>query len=270
MAIEVTTLDIPELEPYRTLRRPEEHWQRKIFVAEGEKVVRRLLQSKLHIVSFLMTHAWKEQLFPENTKEIAPVYVASKELLETIVGFPLHQGIMAVAQMPAPGSFKKFLHKKKDFLLVGLDRITSSENVGVIVRSCAAFGVDAIILDRTTSSPWLRRAVRSSMGGIFHVPVFQVKDLAEELNGLKQTHGFSVKAAHPAGSEHLKSSSLKGNVIVVFGSEAAGLSEGVLAQADEKIRIPMLNDTDSLNVATAAAVFLYEANRQRHEHPPDL
>ena len=74
-----------------------------------------------------------------------------------------------------------------------------------------------------------------------------------------------MKAAHPSGHQNLKSSTLTGNVIMLFGSEASGLSESVLKQADEKIAIPMLNDTDSLNVATAAAVFLYEANRQRHE-----
>jgi TrmH family RNA methyltransferase len=104
------------------------------------------------------------------------------------------------------------------------------------------------------------------MGGIFHVPVYQVDEMAQQLTTLKQKYGFQVKAAHPTGSESLKSAKLTGNVIVLFGSEAVGLSEEVLEQADEKIAIPMLNDTDSLNVATAAAVFLYEANRQRHEH----
>jgi tRNA G18 (ribose-2'-O)-methylase SpoU len=266
LPIQIENLELPELEPYRTLRRSTDHWRKQIFVAEGEKVVRRLLESRLQIVSFLMTTEWQKQIFPESSGEIAPVYVASKELLETIVGFPLHQGIMAVAKMPPEESLQKFLETQQNLLLVGLDRITSAENVGVIVRSSAAFGVNAILVDRTTSSPWLRRAVRSSMGGIFHVPVFQVRGMADVLVQLKAKYGFQVKAAHPSGRGSLKSSTLTGNVIVLFGSEAAGLSEEVLEQADEKIAIPMLNDTDSLNVATAAAVFLYEANRQRHDN----
>jgi tRNA G18 (ribose-2'-O)-methylase SpoU len=266
LAIEVNTLELPELEPYRTLRRPQEHWRKRIFVAEGEKVVRRLLESQLTIISFLMTHEWQKQFFPEPSREIAPVYVGSRELLESIVGFPLHQGIMAVAKMPTEGSLISFLDTQRALLLVGLDRVTSAENVGVIVRSCAAFGVDGILVDRTTSSPWLRRAVRSSMGGIFHVPVFYVPEMAKQLKELKEIYGFKVTAAHPSGHENLKSTTLSGNVIIMFGSEAAGLSDSVLKEADEKIAIPMLNDTDSLNVATAAAVFLYEANRQRHEN----
>src|SRR5260221_12837990 len=101
----VTSLSLPELEPYRTLRRPLDHIRRGIFVAEGEKVVRRLLASDLSVVSILLTPKWYEQVFPNDDAggtllymrvENVPVFVAEKKLLESIVGFNLHQGIMAV------------------------------------------------------------------------------------------------------------------------------------------------------------------------------
>ena len=152
MEIQIVDLDLPELEPYRTLRRPEDHWRRRIFVAEGEKVVRRLMQSGLNIISFLMTPQWKQQIFPDASSAIAPVYIASKDLLETIVGFPLHQGIMAVAKMPEEGSLEQLLSDRKEPLIVALDGVVNAENVGVAVRNCAAFGADAILVDQTQAA----------------------------------------------------------------------------------------------------------------------
>jgi tRNA G18 (ribose-2'-O)-methylase SpoU len=260
---QITDLDLPELEPYRTLRRPEDHWRRKIFVAEGEKVVRRLMQTGLHIISFLMTPQWKQQLFPDDSASKAPVYIASKDLLETIVGFPLHQGIMAVANVPEEGSLEALLSIRKEPLIVALDGVVNAENVGVAVRNCAAFGADAILVDQTSSSPWLRRSVRNSMGGIFKIHSFHVPDLAAQLVELKQKYGMRIIAAHPNGDVHLKSVDLKRGVVLVFGNEGHGLSDRILNEADYAASIPMSNNTDSLNVASAIAVFLYEASRQR-------
>ena len=167
----VTSLGAPELEPYRTLRRPLQHIRQGIFVAEGEKVVRRLLDSNLAVVSFLMTEEWYEKLLtgsplssrpaPPNIAD-ASIYVAGKKLLESIVGFNLHQGIMAVAKMPESRSLDETLHNAgRPYLLVALDGLVSAENVGVVVRNCAAFGVDAVMSGETSSSPYLRRAVRN-------------------------------------------------------------------------------------------------------------
>lgn len=264
VAVQITNLDLPELKPYRTLRRPEDHWQQRIFVAEGEKVVRRLLQSGLEIISFLMTPQWKQQIFPDDSAAVAPVYIASKDLLETIVGFPLHQGIMAVAKMPQEGSLEELLSVRNEPLLVALDGVVNAENIGIAVRNCAAFGADAIIVDHTSSSPWLRRAIRNSMGAVFQLKTFHVPDLPIQLSALKQKYGMRIIAAHPGGSMQLRSANLTCGVVIVFGNEGTGISDPVLKEADCTVSIPMLNETDSLNVASAVAVFLYEASRQRN------
>lgn len=262
MIIQLADLDLPELEPYRTLRRPEDHWRKRIFVAEGEKVVRRLMQSGLNIISFLMTPQWRQQIFPDESAS-APVYIASKDLLETIVGFPLHQGIMAVAKMPEEGSLDDLLSVRKEPLIVALDGVVNAENVGVAVRNCAAFGADVILVDQTSSSPWLRRSVRNSMGGIFQIQSFHVQDLGQQLAELKRKYGIRVIAAHPTGDAQINSTNLRKGVVLVFGNEGYGLSERILNEADCSVSIPMSNKTDSLNVASAIAVFLYEASRQR-------
>ncbi|MCI0414141.1 RNA methyltransferase [bacterium] len=260
---EVQTLDIPELKPYLTLRRPQEHIQQGIFVAEGEKVVRRLLQSGLTVVSLLLTRKWLEELNTENSLAGIDIFIADKSLLESIVGYSLHQGIMAVSHVPnEPDLHELVANVPHPFLFVALDGIVSAENVGVIVRNAGAFGAHAILADKTSSSPYLRRAVRNSMGAVFRLPVLHV-NLAETLPKL----ACNVIAATPNADRTLQEADLAGDLCVVLGNEGSGISPEVLGKCDFQIAIPMLNDNDSLNVASASAVFLYEICVSRKLRP---
>ena len=138
------------------------------------------------------------------------------------------------------------------------------------MRNCAAFGAQALIVGETSSSPFLRRAVRNSMGTIFQLPVVELKpeltpkNLAEALRHLR-AHGIRCLAAHPHTENKILSQvDFTGDCCIVFGSEGSGLSPEVLAACDEAVAVPMADGVDSLNVAAAAAVFLYEASRQRN------
>jgi tRNA G18 (ribose-2'-O)-methylase SpoU len=269
----VTSLDLQELQPYRTLRRPMDHIKQGIFVAEGEKVVRRLLASDLSVVSMLLTQQWHEQLFStgHQTTDIErhsfqsfSIYIAEKKLLESIVGYNLHQGIMAVGKLPAQRTLEETIAKiRQPYFLVALDGLVNAENVGVVVRSCAAFGVDAIIVGETSSSPYLRRAVRNSMGAVFQMPIVHVADLADSLRLLHKQYNVRTIAAHPHEHPTIYKSDLSGNICIVVGNEGEGISPKILDACVEHVAIPMLNETDSLNVASASAVFLYEAVKQR-------
>ena len=267
--VTVSELDDKGLRAYQTLRRPLEHQQDGIFVAEGEKVVRRLLDSNLVVRSLLLTPEWLEvyRSVLETKHPDVVVYVAPKPLLESIVGFHLHQGTMAVATIPRPSTLLEALaqaHRPR--LFVAVDGLTNAENLGVIVRNCAAFGVDALIVGETSSSPYLRRAVRNSMGTIFNLPVVHVNSLFETLRDLRNIHGLRVLAAHPH-AEHgtLSSVTWEADCCIVFGSEGEGIAPRVLEGCDELFAIPMKNGVDSLNVASASAVVLYEASRQRED-----
>jgi tRNA G18 (ribose-2'-O)-methylase SpoU len=265
--IRITTLEIPELQPYRTLRRSMDHQKQGIFVAEGEKVVRRLLLSTLPVVSMLMSPERVDQILAADQRsqqDRIPVYVADRELLETIVGYRLHQAIMAVGRIPAERPLAEAIGNfRRPHLLVALDGIVSAENVGIVVRNCAAFGVDGIVVGENSSSPYLRRAVRNSMGAVFRLPVFTVRDLAETLAIVSQDFGTQIVAAHPSGDTPIGDADLSGNVCIVFGSEGAGISSRVLEICTLRVTIRMMQDTDSLNVSNAAAIFLYEARRSR-------
>lgn len=265
----IGTLDLPELQPYRTMRRPQEHRDRGIFVAEGEKVVRRLLESHLPVVSVLLPDKWLEPFEPwlkARPEGEIPVYVVSdKRVLEQLVGFSMFQGVLAVGKIPPPVPLPQMLeHSPRPRLLVAVEGLTNAENLGALIRNCAAFHVQAFIVGETSGSPFLRRAVRNSMGTIFHLPVVESPNLVQTLRELRR-QGIRCIAAHPrARGKLLHQADFAGDCCVVFGSEGYGLSAAVLEVCDEAAAIPMPPKVDSLNVGSAAAVFLYEANRQRY------
>jgi len=264
--LEVTDLQMPGLEPYRTLRRPVEHQKKGIFVAEGEKVVRRLLESKIPVHSLLITPEWFSvyQRLIETRNEEITVFLAPKRLVESIVGFHLHQGIMAVASIPSPVRLEEVMRfADTPYLFVAIDGLTNAENLGVLVRNCVAFGVHALLVGETSSNPFLRRAVRNSMGAVFKLPVVQVEQLADTLDALRRERVLTI-AAHPHMEQtRLWDVDVRRSCCLVFGSEGAGISERVLSHCEVHAAIPMQNGVDSLNVASASAVFLAEVMRRR-------
>jgi tRNA G18 (ribose-2'-O)-methylase SpoU len=262
----VQSLDAPELALYCTLRRPEEHERAGVLVATNEKVVQRLLASRFPVVSALLTPAWFERL--ETKLRARPedihVYIGDKALLETITGYQLHQGALAVARIPPQPDLETLLQTVARPLLLGaVEGIASAENLGAIVRSCAAFGVSFLIVGETCGSPFQRRAVSGSMGTIFEQPVARVDNLAAALTTLRK-RDVRCFAAHPRpGARKLADVDLRGDCCLVFGAEGPGLTAAVVAACDAPVEIPMPSHMNSLNVAAASAVFLYEATRQR-------
>lgn len=265
--LHVTSLDDTGLALYRTLRRPLEHRKAGLFVAEGTLVVERFLQSPLEAVSVLLTPTLFDRyqsLIERHGKAIA-VYIAEKNLLETIVGFECHQGIMALGKVPLPPTVDGLLARlPPPRLFVASDGLTSAENTGVVVRNCAAYGVGALIVGETSADPYLRRSVRNSMGTIFKLPVAYAPSLTGALRDLRKNRSFQIIAAHPRpDSALLFNVDFSRDTCVVFGSEGDGISAEVLAECSLAVTIPMDGGVDSLNVASASAVVLYEALRQR-------
>jgi len=262
----ITAFDRPELRPYQTMRWDATHRCQNIFVAEGEKVVRRLLASDFEVVSMLLPEKWLASFEPllEARPEHIRVFLAEKKLLETLTGFTMYQGVLAVARIPPPRPLEDILAAApRPRLLVAMDTLSNAENVGVLVRNCAAFGVQAVVVGETCSSPYLRRAVRSSMGTVFRMPIIEAVRLTHTLREL-QAAGIRCLAAHPRNENTpLSRADFSQDCCIVFGSEGAGLSQPVLAMCDEAVAIPMPPEVDSLNVGSASAAFLYEACRQR-------
>lgn len=264
---EISSFDAPEIEIYRTLKRPQQHKEQGFFVVEGDKVVNRFLQSDLRVVSVLVVSELLDFYLPliEKKTEKINIYTTSAPLLKTIVGYRYHQGIMAVGIIPQSRSLEQILSSSNEpALFVALDRLESAENTGVIVRNCAANGVQALIVGERSTDPFLRRSVRNSMGTLFKLPIIYSDKLTSTLAQLRNSHNFQIIAAHPrAESLNIFSVDLCKNSCIVLGNEGAGISPDILSQCDIEVRIPMVSSVDSLNVACASAVILYEATRQR-------
>jgi len=177
----------------------------------------------------------------------------------------MYQGILAVGTIPEPASLETILKNSgRPRLLVAVDGLSNAENLGVVVRNCGAFGVHALLVGETSSSPYLRRAVRSSMGVIFRLSVVETENLAHALRALR-ARNIRCIAADPHTARTISRADLAADCCLVLGSEGYGISPEVLAACDEAVAIPMQNGVDSLNVGSAAAVFLYEATRQRRD-----
>jgi tRNA G18 (ribose-2'-O)-methylase SpoU len=179
------------------------------------------------------------------------IRVAPRCVMDELTGVPFHQRIMALGRIPPVGP-------PQGSLWVALDGISSAENVGAILRSCAAFGVEAVFIGPRTASPWLRRAVRVSCGAGLQVPIHSVSDLASLVRPLQ------AWAAHLYGERvNYTEVDYSGPCCLVFGSEAEGVSSEVLSACRGIVHIPMSPGWDCLNVAASAAVILSEAMRQR-------
>jgi tRNA G18 (ribose-2'-O)-methylase SpoU len=262
----VQSLDAPELALYRTLKRVEEHERAGVLVAANNKVIKRLLASRFTVESALLTPVWLEKLETQlrARAEAIQVFVAEPPLLETITGYKLHQGALAVAKIPPQPDLETLLNNApRPLLIAAVEGIASAENLGAVVRSCAAFGAHILIVGETCGSPFQRRAVSGSMGTIFEQPVVRVENLAATLTTLR-ARGVRCLAAHPrADATKLAHAELRGDCCLVFGAEGPGLTSAALAACADMVEIPMPSHMNSLNVAVATAVFLYEATRQR-------
>lgn len=265
--IPIDSLDGPELEAYRTMKWQYEHRKAGFFVAEGEKVVRRLLESALSVVSVLLPEKWFEDLRAvlEARPERIKAYIAEKAMLEKLTGYSMYQGVLAVGRVPAAASLDEMLSSARTGapLFVAVEGVSNAENMGGLVRNCVAFGADGLLVGETSCSPYLRRAVRSSMGTIFKFPILETSSLVNTIQRLKGAGVRSV-AAHPhTNQRRISEANFKGPVCIALGAEGTGLTKDLQSACDEAVVIPMAAEVDSLNVGAAGAVFLYEAARQR-------
>lgn len=260
-------IDDPRVEVFRSLRRIEALRKDHRFVCEGARVVRQLLRSPLPVHAVLADERWLEELRPAleaRPETDLPVWLTTRNEVEGIIGYSLHQGVMALASAPEAPPLLDAAAREPRHLFVALEGVSSAENVGGLVRSCAGFGATGIILDRASHDPFVRRAARVSMGAIFHLPIWRVESLVPVLGELRDRCGTRSVAAHlyePVVD--LDRADLSGPLVVVLGSEAVGITDPVLAACDLRVKIPMHENWGCLNVGTAGAVMLWEVARAR-------
>jgi tRNA G18 (ribose-2'-O)-methylase SpoU len=227
------------------------------FVAESPLVVRRLLDSGRRVRSVLVTPrqfaAMRDDL-ASGLDPAVPVFVAPEGVLRRVVGFDLHRGAVAAAdRWPLPDLSTVLAGAR---LVAVLERVNDHENLGVLFRSAAALGVDAVLLDAESSDPLYRRCVRVSIGHVLTLPWTRI----ESVDAVRAA-GFRTFALTPgAGAVPIARVDWPERAALLFGAEGPGLSDAWLDAADERVAIPMRPGADSLNVATAAAIAFYAAS----------
>jgi tRNA G18 (ribose-2'-O)-methylase SpoU len=263
---DVTDPEDSRLDDFRDLnsvdRRPDLPTGKGLVIAEGVLVVQRMLASRFTPHALLGTDRRLAELKDDLASTAAPFYRTSPEVMATVVGFHLNRGVLAAARrVPEPGVVEVVENARTVAVLEG---VNDHENLGSIFRNAAGLGVDAVVFGGGCADPLYRRAVRVSMGHALLVPYARASDWPNDLILLKES-GFRLMAMTPqreaSALAQAMAAAVDERVAVVVGAEGPGLTRAALRLSDLWVRVPMSRGTDSLNVATAAALAFYERAR---------
>ena len=266
---EITDFFAPELDAYACMTEAQllnkEFPEKGLFIAESPKVIERALDAGYEPVSCLMEKRHidgegKEIL--ERIKDV-PVFCAESDILTQLTGFKLTRGMLcAMKRKPMP-DVRKLCESKKRIVI--LERVMNPTNVGAIIRSAAALGMDAVLLTPGSSDPLYRRAARVSMGTVFQIEwTFLNDDSLDEIKALGfktvamalKDNSFSIDDPRLAKEDKLA---------IIMGTEGDGLSDQTISACDFTVKIPMYHGVDSLNVAAASAVAFYQLGKKNGE-----
>ena len=265
--IEITDFLAPELDVYARLSEVQllnrEFPEKGLFIAESPKVIERALDAGYEPVSCLME---KRHIDGEGKPILerindVPVFCAESDVLTQLTGFSLTRGMLcAMKRKPLPDV--KTLCENKSRIVI-LDKVMNPTNVGAIMRSAAALGMDAVILTQGSSDPLYRRAARVSMGTVFQIEwTFLKEDSIDEIKALGfKTVAMALKDDSVSIGDPVLAKEEK--LAIIMGTEGDGLADQTIAGCDYTVKIPMYHGVDSLNVAAASAVAFYQlANKQ--------
>lgn len=255
------------LADYQSIPDPRLAHDRGVFVAEGRLVVSRLLATtRLAVRSVMVTATALAGIAAAlRHRPDAPVYLVSQQTMNRVAGFNIHRGCLAIGERPSPVDWRALAPAASRAVV--LERVGDADNVGAIVRSAAAFGVDLMLIGPSCADPLYRKAIRTSMGAVLAMPLADAApwpDMLPELRSL----GWAVVGTTPdpaAPSLHHVASAVNGRPLaMVVGHEGSGLTAGARSACEHLARIPTSNRVDSLNVAAATAIALYELYGREH------
>lgn len=266
MITDVDDPDDPRLDDFRDLnsvdRRPDLPSGKGLVIAEGVLVVQRMLASRFRPHALLGTDRRLTELEDDLAGGAVPFYRTSADVMAQVVGFHLNRGVLAAARRVAEPSVAEVIAGARTVAV--LEGVNDHENLGSIFRNAAGLGVDAVVFGSGCADPLYRRAVRVSMGHALLVPFARATCWPADLKRL-QDNGFRLMAMTPQGTACALPDAMTAvcdeRVAVLVGAEGPGLTPAVLRSSDVRVRIPMSRGTDSLNVATAAALAFYERAR---------
>ncbi|WP_425308622.1 RNA methyltransferase [Ammonicoccus fulvus] len=261
--ITIGSADDPRLADYVRLRdvslRRHLETEQGLFIAEGEKVIRRAVEAGFRPRSFLLAERWLDSLADllAGTPDV-PVFVVTEALAEEVTGFHVHRGALASLHRESRHSVDDLLGLRR---LVVLEDIVDHTNVGAILRCAAGLGWDGVLLAPRAADPLYRRSIKVAMGAVFSLPWARLTDWAGAVPMMREAGYRTVALALADGARDIGEVAAElgpdEKVAILLGTEGDGLSQRWISDADDVAIIPMQAGIDSLNVAAAAAVACY-------------
>jgi tRNA G18 (ribose-2'-O)-methylase SpoU len=256
--IEISSIDDLRIAPFRQLKESNATRRAGLFICEGAKLTRRLIDSDYEVVSLLVGRSWAAE-YADLARQ-SPIYVTPDEWIEQIIGFNFHRGVLACGRRRPPLTVASLCQQLSTrALLVICPDVQDPENLGAILRIASAFAVDGIVLGDKTADPLSRRVLRVSMGASLRIPIGVSANLLKDLSFLAEQERFerwaTVLDSHATPLGQLRRPD---RLALLFGSEGHGLDRDLVAACDRRATIPMAEGVDSLNVAVATGIFLYE------------
>ena len=267
--VPITDLDDPKIAIYRSLKATNQTRRLGQFVVEGEKLVARLLASRFPTVSVLVTDRHEPRLAAHIPGDV-PTYVVPHNLVDSIVGFPFHRGVLACAERrPWPPLDEIVKRAGPRLTLVICPRLSNPENLGAIARIGDVFGIDAILAGPSCPDPFSRRALRVSMGSILRVPLISGErhgDMVDDL--VRNDQLVLVAAVADPAAKPFDRMPRPDRCGLVLGEEDQGIDPQWLARCRRIVTIPMRSGAGSLNVAVAAGILLQSLTRELRPYEP--
>lgn len=269
--ITITDPADPRLDDVRDLKTMDN--TKGLVFGEGPLVAGRVIDSRYPLRCIVGFEKKLATFFAQREEEglppiDVPVYTVTRDLLAEVAGYDMHRGLIAVADRAPEWSVDKLLDART---LVVLEGVGDHENIGAIFRNAAGMGVDGVLLGAGTADPLYRRSVRVSMGHVLRLPFAHLEGTVttwqRSLEQLREAGFHLVSLTPDERAEHLADALVDGTgaphekVALLVGGEGPGLTEHAMRATDIRARIPMANGTDSLNVATSAAIAFYERDR---------
>ena len=253
----------PRLAPFRNLRDRGLRAEGR-FIVEGVLAVERLLASEFEIESIVCTPSQRARLELDPNESRCPVVELPRKQIAALAGFDFHRGVLACARRPPdrvelePWEIEA-LRQRDHLTIVAAEALADPRNLGALIRNAAAFEVDLVLVDARGADLLSRLAIRTSVGNVFRMPTLVTPELPATVAQLRRELSAKVLAATPSqDATNLRDFTVPPKRLVLVGNEGEGLSPNLLALADHQIRIPVAPESDSLNVAAATAIVLYE------------
>lgn len=264
--IYITSSSNPMIKEVKSLYRKKERWAKNSFLVEGIKIVEECIDNNYPLSNIIFSQELcnirgGEGLW-NKIKDYDQLIKVSDKLYREISDMESPQGIMAIARFKMD-SIDEIYSKDSPFLLL-LDQVQDPGNMGTIIRTADAFGIDGIVVTEGCVDIYNPKVVRATMGSIFRVPIYHTLEGDKIIEELKKKN-LKIYSTSLKGDRFIQDVDFNRPSLLIIGNESKGVSPSLEALADSLIKIPMVGEAESLNAAIASSIIMYEAVRQRRQ-----